>query len=60
MPIYTYICKDCGHKFDKLSSETIICPVCKSVKTERVRVYKTGLKFNGEGFYETDYKVTEK
>jgi len=40
MPIYTYICKDCGEKFDLLVGVTaekteIECKKCKSKNVER-------------------------
>jgi putative FmdB family regulatory protein len=37
MPIYEYLCRGCGHRFDKLVrlSDTPDCPVCKSVELER-------------------------
>jgi len=38
MPIYEYVCKQCGHEFEKLvfnSSEKIGCPTCKGKKVSR-------------------------
>lgn len=41
-------------EYDKVSEE-LKCPICNS---KLVRVYngRTGLKFNGNGFYVNDYK----
>jgi len=40
MPLYEYVCKDCGHHFDSLRSfkdadKTIACKHCFSEKTTR-------------------------
>jgi putative FmdB family regulatory protein len=59
MPTYTYICKDCGHKYDKLQSITTepdkTCPQC-SGEVERLIGGGIGIVFKGTGFYVTDYK----
>ncbi|MBL8152069.1 MAG: zinc ribbon domain-containing protein [Blastocatellia bacterium] len=38
MPLFDYVCQDCGHRFESLvrnTEEKVECPVCKSEKTER-------------------------
>ncbi len=59
MPTYTYQCKSCGHKYDKLQSITAepdkICPKCNG-KVERLIGGGVGIVFKGSGFYVTDYK----
>lgn len=37
MPIYDYLCSDCGHEFEALvrGSKTPACPECESEKLER-------------------------
>ena len=40
MPLYEYVCKDCGHHFDTLRSmkdadKTILCKSCHSENTAR-------------------------
>ena len=38
MPLFDYVCQQCGHRFEALvrkSDETVECPKCKSEKTER-------------------------
>lgn len=41
MPVYEYICKECGNHFDKLRSmsqadEPIACSKCNSLATQRM------------------------
>lgn len=56
MPIYTYACDSCGHKFDlrqSFSDEPISeCPAC-GAPVHRV-VYPAGIIFKGSGWYITD------
>jgi putative FmdB family regulatory protein len=40
MPLYEYICSDCGNEFEKVvsffnSNEEVICPKCESKETHR-------------------------
>lgn len=59
MPTYEYVCKDCGHKFEKFQSikEAPLgtCPVCAG-SVERLIGIGGGLIFKGSGFYITDYR----
>ncbi len=59
MPTYTYVCKSCGHKYDKFQTITsqpdTICPECEGT-VERVIGGGVGIVFKGSGFYITDYK----
>lgn len=59
MPTYTYLCKSCGHKYDKLQNITAepdkICPECQG-EVERLIGGGSGIVFKGSGFYVTDYK----
>jgi len=59
MPTYTYQCKSCGHKYDKLQSITAepdkSCPECNG-EVERLIGGGVGIVFKGSGFYVTDYK----
>jgi putative FmdB family regulatory protein len=56
MPIYEYICKDCGYDFERLQSfsddplET--CPECEG-SVRRV-ISAAGVIFKGSGWYITD------
>ena len=38
MPIYEYVCKACGHEFEKLvrGGKTSVCISCESADVERV------------------------
>lgn len=60
MPTYDYLCRSCGHRFEKFQSimaEPVReCPVCKSNNVTRLLTGGAGLIFKGSGFYETDYK----
>jgi putative FmdB family regulatory protein len=62
MPTYPYRCLQCGHEFElfqKITEEAVKdCPSCKT-KGEVQRQIGGGsalLRFEGSGFYETDYK----
>lgn len=44
MPIYEYVCQDCGHEFEKLvrSSTVPNCPQCDSAQLQkRLSVFAT-------------------
>lgn len=67
MPVYEYLCAECGHRFEqyrKVTNRTPKqCPKCQgSVK----KVFRPlGIIFKGSGFYSTDsrspsYKAREK
>ena len=61
MPLYEYLCDDCGHQFEQIQkfsdalAET--CPKCGG------RVHKMqsapAIQFKGSGFYITDYAKKE-
>ncbi len=58
MPIYTYLCENCGVQFEKQQrfSDPMLtrCPECgkKSLR----KVYQpVGIVFKGSGFYATDH-----
>lgn len=63
MPIYGYVCRDCGHRFDvlqKISDEPLVhCPDCgESTLQKELSAPKFRLK--GGGWYETDFKTGDK
>ncbi len=57
MPLYEYLCKKCGHRFEKIRkfSDPPIkkCPECGGV-VEQV-VSAPAVQFKGSGWYVTDY-----
>jgi putative FmdB family regulatory protein len=59
MPIYEYLCGDCGHKLDalqKLSDEPLVhCPHCAAPSLKR-QMSAPSFRLKGGGWYETDFK----
>ncbi|HEX3821022.1 MAG TPA: zinc ribbon domain-containing protein [Candidatus Sulfotelmatobacter sp.] len=57
MPLYEYLCKKCGHRFEKIlkfSDKPIKkCPECGGV-VEQV-ITAPAVQFKGSGWYVTDY-----
>ena len=57
MPLYEYLCKKCGHRFEKIrkfSDPTIKkCPDCGGA-VEQV-ISAPAVQFKGSGWYVTDY-----
>jgi len=59
MPVYIYKCGNCFESIEQLKEikDRNICPQCKMCGNQMIRqVEPTNIKFNGTGFYETDYK----
>ncbi len=60
MPIYEYLCKNCGHHLEELQSISepplTKCPACSHNTLQRLIGAGSGIIFKGSGFYETDYK----
>ena len=58
MPIYTYLCDNCGVQFEKQQSfndqPLYRCPECGK-KTLRKVYQPVGIVFKGSGFYATDH-----
>lgn len=58
MPIYGYVCSQCGHELEVLQSMSAeplrVCPECSGAL--RKILYPVGVQFKGSGFYSTDYK----
>ena len=51
MPVYEYICTQCGHEFEELvfsSSEEVSCPECDSTKVQK-KVSAVGSMGSGGG-----------
>lgn len=59
MPIYDYLCKRCGERFEVfkyLNDPEPKCPKCGSSEVVKVFSSSVYFKFVGSGFYENDYK----
>ncbi|MES1936635.1 FmdB family zinc ribbon protein [Salinisphaera hydrothermalis] len=59
MPIYEYVCTNCGEpleKLQKLSDAPLTeCPACGQATLKR-KVSAAGFRLAGGGWYETDFK----
>lgn len=59
MPIYEYVCNDCGHEFEalqKMSDEPLQdCPECATAALKK-KISAPGFRLSGSGWYETDFK----
>ena len=59
MPIYEYVCSDCGHEFEALQkmSDTPLrdCPACEKAGLKK-KISAPGFRLSGSGWYETDFK----
>jgi putative FmdB family regulatory protein len=57
MPLYEYLCKKCGHRFERIQkfSDPHVkkCPDCKGA-VEQV-ISAPAVQFKGSGWYVTDY-----
>jgi putative FmdB family regulatory protein len=62
MPIYGYVCRQCGHEFEVLQgindAPLKSCPECMGPLQKLL--YPVGVIFKGSGFYTTDYKSGSK
>ena len=63
MPIYEYVCKECGHEFEalqKVSDEPLkTCPACERESLKK-KISAAGFRLSGSGWYETDFKSDRK
>ena len=57
MPLYDYLCKKCGHRFERIQKfsdpEVKECPQCGG-EVERL-LSAPAVQFKGTGWYVTDY-----
>ena len=63
MPIYEYVCDNCGHYLEalqKLSDEPLVfCPECGDAAL-RKQVSAAAFRLKGTCWYETDFKNSDK
>ena len=63
MPIYEFVCQDCGHEFEKIQSfsdsSTPSCPNCQGRHVQR-RLSAPAIHFKGSGWYITDSRNAAK
>jgi putative FmdB family regulatory protein len=63
MPIYEYECRSCGHELEKIqrmSDDPLTdCPACEEPGLRR-KVSAAGFRLKGGGWYETDFKKSDK
>lgn len=59
MPIYEYVCRDCGHELERLQrladDPLTECPDCGEAALKR-KISAAGFRLAGGGWYETDFK----
>lgn len=59
MPIYEYLCENCGkelEKIQKISEEPLVdCPECGRAQL-RKKISAVGFQLKGTGWYATDFK----
>jgi putative FmdB family regulatory protein len=59
MPIYEYVCDQCGHALEALQkiSEAPLrdCPACDEDALKK-KISAPGFRLSGSGWYETDFK----
>ena len=57
MPLYEYLCKKCGHRFEKIQkfSDRMVkkCPECGGQVEQMISA--PAVQFKGSGWYVTDY-----
>lgn len=60
MPIYEYLCSECGHQLEviqKISDEPLsVCPECEK-SALRKQISAPAFRLSGSGWYETDFKT---
>lgn len=60
MPIYEFVCQDCSCKFEEIvynsNSHEVLCPACTSNSLKKLISNTAPPRFNGPGFYATEYK----
>lgn len=59
MPIYEYVCNECGHDFEALQKMSDAplqdCPACEKSALKK-KISAPSFRLSGSGWYETDFK----
>lgn len=59
MPIYEYLCGNCGHHLEllqRMSDEPLTdCPACKKPELKK-QISRVGFQLKGTGWYVTDFR----
>jgi len=59
MPIYEYVCTECGHEVEALQkisdAPLLTCPTCEKDALKK-KISAPGFRLSGSGWYETDFK----
>lgn len=59
MPIYEYVCQQCGHELEKLQkmsdSPLTDCPNCSKSSLSK-KISAAGFQLKGSGWYVTDFR----
>ena len=59
MPIYEYVCNECGHALEALQkfsdAPLRVCPACNKDALKK-KISAPGFRLSGSGWYETDFK----
>jgi putative FmdB family regulatory protein len=63
MPIYEYLCAQCGHHLEKLQrlsdAPLTHCPACETNNLSK-QISAAGFQLKGDGWYVTDFKNKDK
>lgn len=63
MPIYEYLCQECGHELEvmqKVSDPQLVdCPACQRASLKK-KLTASAFRLSGGGWYETDFKTGDK
>jgi putative FmdB family regulatory protein len=58
VPLYEFLCKSCGHRFEKIQKFSdpppSECPACGEDEIQQV-IHAPAVQFKGSGWYVTDY-----
>jgi putative FmdB family regulatory protein len=65
MPIYSFRCKECGHRFEQVQKMSTSPPPCPKIlegtecgQETTKQVSRSSFHLKGGGWYATDYKKT--